>query len=520
MMPDKAAKAQKALNTQLMDFDQLNLITTPKSSGKKEEETSPLTGAYTAIDPAIKEAAERFRKFLEPFKELKGILAEIWNEMRPIIAPFVEGVFEEAGYAISIIKDALVKLKENGVFKLLSDIIGGINKSTLDLVHTVLQVFEKVLDKLSKSQAFKGLIEAIGKFTKSGIDQTISVIKTFVESGALDDIIDGLEGFFSGLTVVINSTDEFAKMLTKLFVAIIPAIGKIAGIVLTAIGKALASVGNILGGIVDMITWIMGSASDGTFWSGAWKVIYNLFLDPLFTLVETILEIGKGVTELLGQDKLHNQFEKWSVDIASFKTEVSTGRIFLSDEAKKLADEAKKSADKTKTSFGDATKNIKGDIGAALEEMTKGIKDVEKSFKKFSTDGKTWGADFRKNFLGEIKKIEETKVTMQPGQQGAFNLKVTGNLYANGGYPDMGSMFIAGEAGAEMVGTINGRTGVASGQEITGIAEAVYGTSAEESRLLRSILGAIQSQRLVISPSASFGKVVNQSQRLYQGVTG
>ena len=269
-----------------------------------------------------------------------------------------------------------------------------------------------------------------------------------------------------------------------------------------------------------MITWIMGSASDGTFWSGAYKVIYNLFLDPLFTLVETILEIGKGVTELLGQDKLHKQFEKWSNDISSFKNEVSTGRIFLSEEAKRLADEAKNSADKTKTSFSDATKNIKGDIGAALEEMTKGIKEVEKSFKKFSTDGKTWGADFRKNFLGEIKKIEETKVTMQPGQQGSFNLKVTGNLYANGGYPDMGSMFIAGEAGAEMVGTINGRTGVASGQEITGIAEAVYGTGAEEATLLRQLIGAVREQRLVISPSASFGKVVNQSQRLYQGGTG
>ena len=84
----------------------------------------------------------------------------------------------------------------------------------------------------------------------------------------------------------------------------------------------------------------------------------------------------------------------------------------------------------------------------------------------------------------------------------------------------MGSMFIAGESGAEMVGSINGRTGVASGDEITGIASAVYGTGAEEAALLRELIGAVKSQRLTISPSASLGKVVNQSTRLYAGVTG
>ena len=32
-------------------------------------------------------------------------------------------------------------------------------------------------------------------------------------------------------------------------------------------------------------------------------------------------------------------------------------------------------------------------------------------------------------------------------------------LYASGGYPKLGTEFIAGESGAELVGTINGKTG-------------------------------------------------------------
>lgn len=48
-------------------------------------------------------------------------------------------------------------------------------------------------------------------------------------------------------------------------------------------------------------------------------------------------------------------------------------------------------------------------------------------------------------------------------------------LFANGGFPDEGSLFFAGEQGAELVGTMGGRTAVANNQEITeGIRQAVY----------------------------------------------
>lgn len=56
-----------------------------------------------------------------------------------------------------------------------------------------------------------------------------------------------------------------------------------------------------------------------------------------------------------------------------------------------------------------------------------------------------------------------------------------------GGFPDQGSLFVAGETygQSEWVGNINGKTGVASGYEITGIANAIYDTSAREMELLR-----------------------------------
>lgn len=74
-----------------------------------------------------------------------------------------------------------------------------------------------------------------------------------------------------------------------------------------------------------------------------------------------------------------------------------------------------------------------------------------------------------------------------------FNGKVTFDFgakkFASGGFPSRGSLFWAGEGnGVEMVGSIGGRTGVVSHDEITGIADAVYATGNTESELLAQLL--------------------------------
>lgn len=58
--------------------------------------------------------------------------------------------------------------------------------------------------------------------------------------------------------------------------------------------------------------------------------------------------------------------------------------------------------------------------------------------------------------------------------------------YADGGFPNEYSLFMAGEHGIpELMGTVGGRTAVAGGAEITGIRDAVYQSGQEEAALLR-----------------------------------
>lgn len=92
---------------------------------------------------------------------------------------------------------------------------------------------------------------------------------------------------------------------------------------------------------------------------------------------------------------------------------------------------------------------------------------------------------------------------------------------ANGGFVGTGDMFIAREAGPEMVGRIGSRTAVANNDQIVaGVANGVAAGQAEQNYLLRQqneYLRMILAKEstVQIGPSAALGKVVRQSEQMY-----
>lgn len=90
---------------------------------------------------------------------------------------------------------------------------------------------------------------------------------------------------------------------------------------------------------------------------------------------------------------------------------------------------------------------------------------------------------------------------------------------ANGGFVGTGQLFVANEAGPELVGTIGGRTAVASNQEITGIADAVYATGNAESQLLAQLI-SIGRQMLDKDPVVITDKDIARMNNSGQGKLG
>ena len=97
-------------------------------------------------------------------------------------------------------------------------------------------------------------------------------------------------------------------------------------------------------------------------------------------------------------------------------------------------------------------------------------------------------------------------------------------MHAAGGFPTEGQLFIAREAGAELVGSLGGRTAVANNDQIVeGIRQGVSDANGEQNALLRQqndILRQILAKDSSIRATAALGRTIQQSLDLYGELVG
>ena len=119
-----------------------------------------------------------------------------------------------------------------------------------------------------------------------------------------------------------------------------------------------------------------------------------------------------------------------------------------------------------------------------------------------------------KSALSEIiSAISEVESKLSSLGSTSGNIKVNIPKFATGGYPTRGSLFIANEAGPELVGRMNGRTAVSSNDEITGIRDAIVDTSNIETELLSRLVmidQAILDKDVVIIGDRELARIVGE----------
>ena len=95
--------------------------------------------------------------------------------------------------------------------------------------------------------------------------------------------------------------------------------------------------------------------------------------------------------------------------------------------------------------------------------------------------------------------------------------------YEVGGFPDKASLFWANENGIpELVGTMGGKTAVASGMEITGIKDAIYSTGQQETNLMNTMVGLLRiiAEKEYGITDSDIGKSAQRYARDYFNRTG
>jgi len=140
------------------------------------------------------------------------------------------------------------------------------------------------------------------------------------------------------------------------------------------------------------------------------------------------------------------------------------------------------------------------DAGYMVDGLIKGVQDKATELKNAvasaitsalsKSSATSYGNDFGKNLGNGI--VSGFKGTSFPTLKGTVNVTDGGSVslklkaYATGGFPTTGEMFIAREAGPEMVGTIGNKSAVVNNEQIiAGISEGVADANSEQNALLR-----------------------------------
>nr|DAZ70940.1 MAG TPA: minor tail protein [Caudoviricetes sp.] len=125
-------------------------------------------------------------------------------------------------------------------------------------------------------------------------------------------------------------------------------------------------------------------------------------------------------------------------------------------------------------------------LGTSIDNVAQSMTDTMRE--SGATAGRAWVEEFEKNSrqLGTVlKKVADGIYFDLTTSGGRISLKTrTISAYAEGGVPQSGQLFVANEAGPELVGNIGGRTAVANAAQIVeavakGVARAVRQALAE-----------------------------------------
>ena len=382
------------------------------------------------------------------------------------------------------------------------DFLGDALKKDLDDIQTKLEPIKTLAEDIlivfgawKLTKFITDILTATGLIKALPTAQIVGI--TLMVSGFIIEwkgIIDAWENGLKASNFGEIAGGAMAAVIGAGFVAkLIPGITQAQGM---AVGAIVAGIPAFVTGVYDAITkeltWqnaalIAGSATMigagiGTFFGPGGTVVGAL----IGFVVGALTDIG-----ILIYQKWDEITAWWSTNVTQPFEQEWNG---MWDEAEAQALEAwnqiKTDWDNTKSWWStNVTQPLKDEFTAFFDDAEKTLDDLKNLFTNWKATIKTphfeWSttqlppSDWKYKILGALSL---------PTQIPKLNVK----WYAGGGYPEKGELFVANEAGAEMVGAIGRRTAVVNNQQIVdGIYKGVY-------QAMRDAGGNNGGQRIVV----------------------
>lgn len=346
--------------------------------------------------------------------------------------------------------------------------------------------------------------------------------------------------------VVWTGLSSLASSLVSALGTAISGLSTVASTIASAVGSALSAAGTFLTSSVSTV-FTAGAASiaAGLFAAigaaiAGWKIgqlIYDKFSEQIDSIV---FAIGDFFTKTI--PNALSSAGKAVVDLAvNVKGNIDEKAQQIKDWFAEKKDEAKDLVANIKADGADKLKDVKEQWNGIKkgtkklkvkfkDSVSKKLKKVKDAWESVVEKSKKLSVSFTDNFTAPIKRAWNSiarsinnLVDKIPYVGKKISDVPTFKGYANGGYPQKYSLFMAGENGIpEIAGTVGGKTAVAGGAEITGIRDAIYSTSQQEMEYLREqnqLLQGILAKEFGISKN-DIGKASRSYARDYYNRTG
>lgn len=432
------------LSGKLLGFDKFNALDDSAEGEKEEVDTSMVTALMTTFND-MSGIVEEAKKIIAEL-DIPGILAGIKEALLPLWN-LVKGIFDALGKAFKTIGENLsgVFEKLHPIFESIQVVVDGVLEVLSPILQTILHIVGAIIEVVAA--LFKSE-NASGNFKDSVMDLAEAI------KGILDIIITIVD-YLKPIFITINSfigqvITSLARLISRVLLVIVNVVKKILDalqpiidIIFDLLNSGLETVLEVIGTILEVIFDLVGEIFD--------------VVEPALT---PILSLIKGIANLLQKilKPAIDQAKNWLSGFVDFVKNIfgTFSNIFKDFVAifKALME-------------GDFSGVFRA-IGNLFVDILNGICNGFKTFMDWIVNALnasiTWLNNIIEFFGGDPLRIPSTD------EWGWKKDPIP--RFAMGGLPDKGSLFIANEAGPELVGNIGGASAVANNKMIEDAIEA------------------------------------------------
>ena len=446
---EESNKKAKELRRTLLGFDEINRLDAPNNgSSDKNNATTMFTQAD--VSDNAKEVAGRLKVIIDRIVEIGKKVKQIIND-NPWILTLVE-ILIGAGIAGGVIKKVL-----NGI---------------LGVLHAILNPLNLVLSFLIASAMYGDKISEWIDKTKKKVIAFFDTVKSKIKNwGFGSAVVDAFKNIFDGVADLIGDISALIYHLAHGdWDSALDYVKKVGWDVIKVLSTIVIGAINIVLGVFEDAVWGVAKL---------WTWLHNNVFAPAGNWIHTAIENVKIALHNFGVNVKIALVTFWKF----FLTRLNDALGVLEEDVNGAIEIINWAfgTDLQPVHFGVDTTDLDAELirlrDTKLAPITETVEVIGKWSQPTKPNFQIDTTSATQKLQGLYNKAVNTAKEVSNLSRYLSSLTISGKQkfyaepYASGGYPSVGSIFIAGEAGAEWVGDINGRTGVYNSDQM---ANAMY----------------------------------------------